>query len=106
MSYPSLLNLQDQGKYRKRWIVQCCKKGIQTFDGIVVHFRHQDFQHAFFESVNSKDDTFSWKRAERMDWVAATLRDPTSELYVGWNKKRKGMTISDESPSLWETTWW
>ena len=89
MSYPSLLNLQDQAEYQKHWIIHYSKKGLQTFDGIVARFRHQDFEHAFFESVNSKDDIFSWKRAERMDWIASTLRDPTSELYVGWNKKEK-----------------
>lgn len=89
MSYPSLLNFQEQDEYKKYWINNYCKKGIQTFDGITVYFRHQDFEHAFFESVETKDDTFSRKRAERMDWIAATLRDSTSELFIGWNQKSK-----------------
>ena len=89
MSYPSLLNLQNQVDYQKYWINNYCKKGIQTFDGIVVRFRQKDFEHAFFESVRSKDDTFSWKRAERMDWIATTLRDPSSELFIGWDNQKK-----------------
>lgn len=24
-----------------------------------------------------------------MDWIAVTLKDPTSELFIGWNKKEK-----------------
>lgn len=90
MSYPSLLSLQNQAEYRKYWINHYCNKGIQSFDGITVYFRHEDFEHAFFESVNSKDDTFSLKRVERMDWIAATLRDPKSELFMGWDQKLKG----------------
>ena len=43
----------------------------------------------FFESVKTKDDTFSQMRAERIDWIRAALEDPKSERYVGWDKKRK-----------------
>ena len=49
----------------------------------------RDFDHCFFESLLTKDDTFSKKRAERIDWIKATLEDPKSELYQGWDKKRK-----------------
>lgn len=43
----------------------------------------------FFESRQSKDDTFSVERSQRIDWIRATLQDPTSERYVGWNSKQK-----------------
>lgn len=89
MSYPSLLILADEDAYRNHWIKTYCIKGIVTFDGIVVRFRRDDFEHAFFESINNKDDTFSTKRAERMNWIAATLKDPSTELYEGWIKKQK-----------------
>jgi hypothetical protein len=60
-----------------------------TFDGIPVRFRKRDFDHAFFESKRAKDDSFSLTRAERMDWVKATLEDPESERFIGWNNKSK-----------------
>ncbi len=34
-------------------------------------------------------DCFSWKRAQRLDWIKAALQDSQSERYVGWDKKRK-----------------
>jgi hypothetical protein len=60
-----------------------------TFDGIPVRFRKRDFYHAFFESKRAKDDSFSLTRAERMDWIKATLEDPDSERFIGWNNKSK-----------------
>lgn len=89
MSYPSLLLLKDKAEYKKHWIKNYCQQGIKTFDGIVVYFRHEDFEHAFYESVTSKNDTFSVKRAERMWWIATALKDPMSQLYMGWNKQKK-----------------
>lgn len=89
MSYPSLLILKDKDEYRKHWIANYCKEGIKTFDGIVVYFRHEDFEHAFYESVKTKDDTFSLVRAERMGWIATSLKDPVSERYVGWDQRKK-----------------
>ena len=62
---------------------------MQTFDGIEVRFRKQHFDHCFFESVVTKDDTFSQRRAERIDWIKAALEDPNAELWVGWDNKRK-----------------
>ena len=66
-----------------------CRQKIKTFDDISVRFHKRDFDHAFFESKMSKDDTFSTIRAEKMDWIKAALQDPNSERYVGWNKRRK-----------------
>ena len=61
-----------------------------TFDGIRVRFRKNDFFHAFFESRGGgKDNVFSRKRAERMDWIESALKDPNSERYEGWISKKK-----------------
>lgn len=34
-------------------------------------------------------DQFSPQRAERIDWIKATLEGPEAELYAGWDNKRK-----------------
>lgn len=57
----------------------------------MVRFRKEDFLHCFFESSNRDDqkDTFSTRRAERIDWIKAALQDPKAELFAGWDRKRK-----------------
>jgi hypothetical protein len=32
---------------------------------------------------------FSIQRAERIDWIKATLEDPNADLHVGWDGKKK-----------------
>lgn len=54
-----------------------------------MRFRKRQFEHCFFESVVTKDDTFSQRRAERIDWIKAALEDPNAELRVGWDNRRK-----------------
>ena len=88
MDYPPLVVLDTEDDYRSHYEALFCRKPIVTCDGIEVRFRKRDFDHAFFESVLSKDDTFSRKRAERMDWIKAALQDPSAERFVGWNQKR------------------
>jgi len=34
-------------------------------------------------------DAFSSQRAERIDWIRAALQDPSAELHVGWDGKKK-----------------
>jgi hypothetical protein len=41
------------------------------------------FDHCFFESTHSKDDTFSSRRAERINWIKAVLQDTNAELRQG-----------------------
>ena len=65
-----------------------CKGNIRTFDNIPVYFRKSDFNHCFYETVKLKDDTFSWKRAKRIDWIKETLEDPNADLRCGWIKKK------------------
>ncbi len=89
MACPSLVYYQTENEYRLHFEKIYCRAPVITFDGIAVSFKKQDFNHAFFETVVKKDDTFSSKRAERIDWIKAALKDPTSERYVGWNNKKK-----------------
>jgi len=89
MIYPPLLTLKDEQAYRNHWNENYCQSPIHTYDNILVRFRKNDFDHAFFESVHSKDDCFSHRRAERIDWIKIALTDTQSDRFVGWNKKIK-----------------
>ncbi len=89
MPYPPLVTYNTEQEYRLHFEKKYCKGPVITFDEIFVRFKKQDFDHAFFESVGKKDDTFSHTRAKRIDWIKAALEDPASELYVGWNNKKK-----------------
>ena len=89
MKYPPLLKAKTATIYRSYYESNYCKGVIETFDGIKVRFRKRDFNHCFFESVKRKDDTFSVKRAERMFWIKAALQDPSAELRVGWDNRKK-----------------
>jgi hypothetical protein len=59
MIYPPLLTLKDEHEYRHHWIKNYCQFPLCSFDNILVRFRKNDFEHAFFESVRAKDDCFS-----------------------------------------------
>lgn len=87
---PPLLQLADEAAYRQHFERTCCQAVVMTHDGIRVYFKKLDFDHAFFESTrrNRVKDKFSAARAERMDWIAATLANPASTRYMGWDKVR------------------
>jgi hypothetical protein len=87
--YPFFLCFNTIPEYRRHFESVYCKGPVMTFDGIPVRFRKNDFDHAFFETISQKDDTFSKKRAMRMDWILAALQDAGAERYVGWDKKKK-----------------
>ncbi len=89
MQYPPLVRYESEAQYREHFEQTYCTREIITFDNIPVRFKKLDFDHAFYESSRSKDDTFSFKRAERIDWIKAALEDQNSEKYVGWDNKRK-----------------
>ena len=89
MPYPSLARHKTEAQYRAHFERVYCSGAIVTFDGIPVRFKKKDFDHAFYESTLSKDDAFSRKRAQRIDWIKAALEDPKSERYLGWDNKRK-----------------
>jgi len=94
VEYPPLLKLASEREYREHFFREYCSGALPTFDGVMVRFRRRDFDHAFFESSSpkSKDDTFSdhsGGRAERMDWVKAALSDPSADLRVGYDNRRR-----------------
>lgn len=89
MPYPPLVVYPTEDEYRLHFEKIYCKGPVDTFDAIPVRFKKQDFDHAFYESVVKKDDTFSTKRAQRINWIKAALEDPASERYVGWDNKKK-----------------
>jgi hypothetical protein len=89
LDYLSFLCCNTIQEYRRHFESVYCKGPVMTFDGIPVRFRKRDFDHAFFESMESQDDTFSQQRATRMDWIRTALQDPNAERFIGWNKKKK-----------------
>ena len=89
------LALDDEAAYRKHYENTLRSRTILTFDGLVVRFPKWQFDHAFFESANrcqGDKSLFSLKRAKRMDWIEPALKDPTAELYEGWEKRSKVYT--------------
>ncbi len=94
MEYPALLKGKSAAEYRSAFENNYCRGPLQTFDGIKVRFRRKNFNHCFFKSVNTKDDTFSVRRAERLLWIKSVLQDPDAELRVGWDNRKKMPAIN------------
>lgn len=86
--YPPLLTLTAESDYRMHFVNVYCRAPVFTFDGLIVRFRKDDFNHCFFESTqrNRIKDHFSTVRAERMDWIKAALADPNADRFVGWDR--------------------
>ncbi len=91
MPYSLLIQYGTEEEYRRHFEQVYCKGPIKTFDGIAVRFHKNMFDHCFFESSrrDTNKDTFSIKRSERIDWIKKALQDPSSEKYVGWDRKKK-----------------
>lgn len=88
---PPFLVLATDAEYRQHFEETCCRGVITTHDGIRVYFKKEDFDHAFFESAlrnGVKDTALSQARAQRMNWIAATLADPTAVRFQGWDNKK------------------
>lgn len=67
-------------------------KPIYTFDGILVKFYEDMFDHCFYESANNiaKDKSIlSLNRLEKLHWIKDTLEDANSLLKQGWDKDKK-----------------
>lgn len=89
---PPLLLFATEADYRRHFEQNYCRVRIVTHDGIRVFFKDADFDHAFFESTfrdGVKDTTLSAARAQRMDWIAATLADPAATRFQGWDGKKR-----------------
>lgn len=89
MALPPLVQYHTEQEYRQHFERIYCRQPIKTFDGIMVRFRKGMFDHCFFESIHAKDDTFSQRRAERIDWIKSVLQDANAELREGWDNKKK-----------------
>lgn len=84
---------------REIWRIEYCfpVDPVYTFDGVLVKFFEDMFDHAFFESDNWKykdKSLLSLNRCSKMLWIKATLRDPEAKLKQGYDKKTK--TYSDD----------
>lgn len=88
----SFIMNEEIGFYKNIYKKFYCKKIILTFDGINVKFYVDNFEHAFYESMNRKQkdkSRFSYKRANRIYWIKWVLENPNAELYIGYNSKIK-----------------
>lgn len=88
MALPPLLHYASPAEYREHFERHYCRSIIATFDHIRVYFSAAKFGHCFYESSarDGSKDIFSSVRAERMDWIKATLEHPQARLFDGWNK--------------------
>lgn len=88
MALPPLLHYETPTEYRVHYERVYCRGNIQTFDGIRVYFSASKFGHAFYESSlwDGYKDVFSKVRAQRIDWIKATLEHPDAALFEGWDK--------------------
>lgn len=91
MAMPPLKTFADAVACGLHYKQVYCAGPIPTFDGIMVRFDKRDFLHLFFESSNrdGNKDSFSPRRAERIDWIKAALQDPAAELFQGYDNVKK-----------------
>jgi hypothetical protein len=91
MALPPLVYYNTASEYRLHYQNTYCRADIRTFDGIRVYFSQDRFGHAFYESTDrdGSKDTFSPVRAQRIDWIKATLENPSAVLFQGWDRKAR-----------------
>lgn len=90
--YPPLVYYQGVDEYERHYQNIYCRTGIRTYWGMRVIFPRHKFDHLFYESskkLRDHKDTFARDRAERINWIAAALRDKDAEIFYGWNRKEK-----------------
>jgi len=92
--WPELCEYQSEGEYRTHFERVYCKGTISTHDEIEVRFSKKNFDHCFYESSqrDRNKDQFSWQRADRIDWIKATLQSPQAILKQGWDRDRRRNT--------------
>lgn len=85
--YPPKVIYSTVEEYRAHYEEYYCKVPIITIDGIKIFFPKDAFDHAFFESSDwqGAKDVFSKIRAERINWITATLQNPNAMMYQGWD---------------------
>ncbi len=104
MAFPRLLEYETEAEYRAHYERVYCRGTVTTFDGIVVYFRADKFDHAFYESSarDGRKDQFSFERAERIDWIKATLETPEANLYQGWDKWKERYDLGRRVCEIYE----
>lgn len=85
MTLPALVYYDNECYYREHYKRHYCRQAIYTSDGIRIFFDANRFEHAFYEGEGKWE--FSPVRAQRIDWLAATLSNPSSNLYQGFIKR-------------------
>jgi hypothetical protein len=87
MALPPLVHYNTPAEYRQHYERHYCRGTIITADGIRVYFSASKFGHAFYESSarDGQKDAFSTARAQRIDWIKATLEHPQAVMLQGWN---------------------
>ncbi len=88
---PPLVHYATAAEYRTHYERVYCRGTIHTFDGIRVYFSPRKFGHVFYESTarDGRKDVFSPVRAQRIDWIKATLEHPQAALFAGWDKRAR-----------------
>jgi hypothetical protein len=93
MAYKKIKSYQlTEVEMRKIWDYEYCREEIETFDGVMVKFYADMFDHVFYESHNriEKDKSIlSLNRLEKMLWIKEVLQDSSAILKKGWNAKDK-----------------
>lgn len=93
----SFIENKDSSFYKNIYESFYCKAPITTFDGILVFFKKDNFEHAFYKSRNrrKKDKSvFCHERANRIYWIKWVLENPFAQLYKGYNHKTKSYDSS------------
>lgn len=88
---PELVFYNSDEEYRQHYKRIYCRGKIITQDNIRVYFKPDRFNHAFYVPQKRKGmkTQFSHERAQRIDWIKATLEAPDSSLLFGWNNTTK-----------------
>ena len=88
------LELPDEAAYRAHYNLAFTRAALPLNTSVgsaPVYFDRSRFDHAFFESTqrDGAKDSFSLKRARRMDDIAAVLASPTADRRAGWDSQRR-----------------
>lgn len=81
-----------EAEIREIWREEYCSQRIYTFDGILVKFYPEMFDHCFYESANRREkdkSILSLNRLEKIYWIKDTLMDSTAILKQGYDKRTK-----------------
>lgn len=91
MPLPALVQYATPDEYRTHYERVYCRGNITTSDGIRVFFSPGSFGHMFYESTarDGRKDAFSPVRAQRIDWIKATLEHHQATLFQGWDYKTR-----------------